>query len=74
MREAHRPTHSPATPTTEPQSELALRLAAGASVQEMLRRGEIGGQALGLLQMVAGREGGSRADARGSVQSLPEFN
>ena len=41
-----------ATPD-RPSSDLVRRLAAGASTTDMMRRGEIAGQALGLLQMVA---------------------
>ena len=33
------------------------RLEGGACVREMMRRGEIGGQALGLLQLVASHRG-----------------
>ncbi|UYV13186.1 MAG: hypothetical protein NCW75_02605 [Phycisphaera sp.] len=73
MRHAQVPTILEA----EPQSELARRLASGVSIEEMMRRGEIGGQALGLIQMMAGQaasEDGPRAHARGSVQNPVEFN
>lgn len=68
MRQAHPPT----TPIAEPQSDLARRVAAGASIEEMMRRGEIGGQALGLIQMMAGQVEsgvGPHAHARGSVRA-----
>ena len=38
---------------TPPANHLVRRVAQGASTEEMMRRGEIAGQALGLLQMVA---------------------
>lgn len=41
-----------AQPSTSPH-DLAHRVASGASVHDMMRRGEIAGQALGLLQLVA---------------------
>ncbi len=68
MRQAH----TPNTPAAQPQSELARRLAAGASVQDMMRRGEIGGQALGLIQMMAAgaqADLGPRAHARGTERT-----
>ncbi|NRA57277.1 MAG: hypothetical protein HRU13_04060, partial [Phycisphaerales bacterium] len=43
---------SPAAPT----SHLVRRVAQGASTREMMRRGEIAGQALGLLQLVAAHD------------------
>jgi|GEM_PF-5737527 len=64
-------------PSTEPRSDLVRRLASGASVEEMMRRGEIGGQALGLIQMMAAgtpTESGPLAHARGSNQRLVESN
>ena len=77
MRQAQSTPH----PLAEPQSDLARRVAAGASIEEMMRRGEIGGQALGLIQMMAGQaasEVGPCAHARGSdrnlAQSSVEFN
>lgn len=72
MRQAHTPT----TRAAEPQSELARRLASGASVQEMMRRGEIGGQALGLIQMMAAAqtETRPRAYVRGSVETAVGAN
>ena len=50
--------HQPPQPSPQdlPHSDLARRLAQGASVRDMMRRGEIGGQALGLIQMMAARE------------------
>lgn len=72
MRQAHPHHDSPSIPPAEPQSELARRLAAGASVQDMMRRGEIGGQALGLLQMMAAgvqAESRPRAYGRGSERT-----
>lgn len=73
MRQAQ----SIARPRSQPQGDLARRVAAGASVQDMMRRGEIGGQALGLLQMMAGRAGiqeGPRADALGSERTIVGTN
>lgn len=72
MRQAHPHDQTPSIPVAEPQSELARRLASGASVQEMMRRGEIGGQALGLIQMMAGQVEsgvGPHTHARGSVRA-----
>lgn len=78
MREAHPHPHdqTPTIPVAEPQSELARRLASGASVQEMMRRGEIGGQALGLVQMMAAAQTETRphAYARGSVETAVGTN
>lgn len=54
--------------------------ASAANLQEKLRRGEIGGQALGLIQLVAAHGGsastghGPRAHARGSDQNPWERN
>lgn len=40
-------------PPAVPTNSIAHRVAAGASVHDMMRRGELAGQALALLQMVA---------------------
>ncbi|MEQ8317354.1 MAG: hypothetical protein RIE77_07185 [Phycisphaerales bacterium] len=72
MRESHADQWQPSPP------EEALRSVV--SLQEKLRRGEIGGQALGLIQLVAAQGGsastghGPRAHARGSDQNPWERN
>lgn len=50
MREA--PQQHP-TPQRPSQSTLVERASTGAGLEGMMRRGEIGGQALGLIQLVA---------------------
>ena len=56
-----------ATPAIPP-SDLVRRLASGANARDMMRRGEIAGQALGLLQMVAAQ---SACDAPGTRGRRP---
>ncbi|MEO1277500.1 MAG: hypothetical protein AAFV77_00895 [Planctomycetota bacterium] len=60
---------SPAAPT----SHLVRRVAQGASTREMMRRGEIAGQALGLLQLVAAHDQAPQplADDRVSLRPNP---
>lgn len=68
MRESHASTQRPGRPQ---EHELGA-----ASLQEKLRRGEIGGQALGLIQLVAAQSSqeGLRAGASGSDQNPWERN
>lgn len=49
------------TPQQPSQGTLVERASTGAGLEGMMRRGEIGGQALGLIQLVA-----ARSAARGS--------
>jgi hypothetical protein len=46
---------APTAPTTP--SPIVRKIEAGQSIAELMRRGEIGGQALGLLQLVAAQRG-----------------
>lgn len=68
MRESHANAYRPSRP---PEPDLV-----GASLQEKLRRGEIGGQALGLIQLVAAQadQVNLRADAGGSDRNPWERN
>ncbi len=68
MRESHASTHRPGSPQ---KPELGA-----ATLQEMLRRGEIGGQALGLVQLVAAQsdQEGPCTPAGRSDQNLWECN
>ena len=64
------------TPPAAPAAGLVRRVEGGACVREMMRRGEIGGQALGLLQLVAacGDRKASDARARASEAGRAERN
>lgn len=73
MRDTQPPTHPPTHPRTggpQPVSPIVRRIEAGHPVSDLMRRGEIGGQALGLIQLVAAQRRGE-AGLPGTGQRVP---